>query len=352
VLVKKEKMANKRTTSFDVAKKAGVSRTTVSFVLNNVNGVNISESTRQRVLDAAKKLNYHPDAAGRKLVSGKSCTLGLVLRQSHEQVFADAFLPRVLLGIEQAVTTQGFEVLLKSLEPDDNNGYVRLINENQVDGIILSGPRQDDTEIIRLHKEGFPIMLMGQLPEGDIPFVDIDAVEGAACAVQHLIDLGHRRIALITNASLKYTSAQQRLSGYLKALQEAGIDPNDSYIKEGNYTPKSGFETMSELLQVLPRPSAVFIASDVVALGAILAIKSKELSIPEDIAMVGFDDIPLAEYYDPPLTTVRLPAYGLGWAAGERLVRLVNSESLDLESVLLEFELITRQSSAVNLKSK
>jgi len=341
-----------RSISQDVANMAGVSRTTVSFVLNNVNGVSISEATRQRVLEAAKKLNYHPDAAGRKLVSGKSCTIGLVLCQSHEQVFSDAFLPRVLLGVEHAVTTQGFQVLLKTLEPDNKMGYVSLINENQVDGIILSGPRQDDTEIIRLHKEGFPIMLMGQLPGSSIPFVDIDAVDGAACAVHHLIGLGYKRIALITNAPLEYTSAQQRLSGYLKALQEAGIDPNDSYIKEGNYTPKSGFETMSELLQVLPRPTAVFIASDVVALGAILAIKRKELSIPEDIAMVGFDDIPLAEYYNPPLTTVRLPAYGLGWAAGERLVRLVNSEGLDLESVLLESELITRQSSAGNSKSK
>jgi len=345
-------MTRKRSTSFNVADMAGVSRTTVSFVLNNVNGVSISESTRQRVLDAAKKLNYHPDAAGRKLVSGKSCTLGLVLRQSHEQVFADAFLPRVLLGVEQAVTTQGFQVLLKSLEPDDNTGYVRLINENQVDGIILSGPRQDDTEIIRLHKEGFPIMLMGQLPEGGIPFVDIDAVDGAACAVQHLIDLGHRRIALITNATLEYTSAQQRHSGYLKALQESGIDPNDSYLIEGNYTPASGYEAMNKLLKNSAPPTAIFVASDVVALGAILAIKRKGLSIPEDIAVVGFDDIPLAEYYDPPLTTVRLPAYGLGWAAGERLVRLVNSEGLDLEGVLLESELITRQSSVGNSFAK
>jgi len=338
-------MSSKRTTSFDVAKTAGVSRTTVSFVLNAVHGVSISEATRQRVLDAAKKLNYYPNAAGRKLVSGKAYTLGLVLRQSHEQVFADALIPQVLLGVEQAASMQGFQVLLKPLEPDDNTGYMRLINENHVDGIILSGPRQDDTEIIRLHRDGFPVMLMGQLPEGSIPFVDIDAVDGAARAIQHLIELGHRRIAMITNASLEYTSAQQRHSGYLKALQEAGIDPNDSYLREGNYTPASGYKAMSELLNISPRPSAVFVASDVVALGAMQAIKRKGLRIPEDVAVVGFDDIPLAEYYAPPLTTLRLPAYGLGWAAGERLVRLVNSEGLDLESVLLESELITRQSS-------
>ena len=342
-------MSSKRTTSFDVAKMAGVSRATVSFVLNNVHGVSISEATRQRVLDAAKKLNYYPDAAGRKLANGKSSTLGLVLRQSQEQVFADALLPQVLLGVEQAATTQGFQVLLKPLEPDDSTGYMRLINENQVDGIILSGPRQDDSEIIRLHRDGFPIMLMGQLPEGGIPFVDIDAVEGASCAIQHLIELGHRRIAMITNASLEYTSAQQRRSGYLNALQETGIDQDDSLIREGDYTPASGFEAMNELLNISPRSTAVFVASDVVALGAIHAIKRARVRIPEDIAVVGFDDIPLAEYYDPPLTTIRLPAYGLGWAAGERLVRLVNNEDLDLEGVLLESELIARQSSIGNL---
>jgi len=342
-------MSSKRTTSFDVAKMAGVSRATVSFVLNNVHGVSISEATRQRVLDAAKKLNYYPDAAGRKLANGKSSTLGLVLRQSQEQVFADALLPQVLLGVEQAATTQGFQVLLKPLEPDDSTGYMRLINENQVDGIILSGPRQDDSEIIHLHRDGFPIMLMGQLPEGGIPFVDIDAVEGASCAIQHLIELGHRRIAMITNASLEYTSAQQRRSGYLNALQETGIDQDDSLIREGDYTPASGFEAMNELLNISPRSTAVFVASDVVALGAIHAIKRARVRIPEDIAVVGFDDIPLAEYYDPPLTTIRLPAYGLGWAAGERLVRLVNNEDLDLEGVLLESELIARQSSIGNL---
>jgi LacI family transcriptional regulator, galactose operon repressor len=342
-------MSKKRATSFDVSKMSGVSRTTVSLVLNNVQGVSISEETRQRVREAAKILNYHPDAAGRKLVSGRSYNLGFLLRQSHAQIFADAFLPRVLLGVEQAVTAQGFQVLLKSLEPDDNTGYMRLINENHVDGIILSGPRQDDTEIIRLHREGFPIMLMGQLPEGGIPFVDIDAVAGAACAVQHLIGLGHRRIAMITNAALEYTSAQQRYSGFLKALQEAGIEPNVSHVREGNYTPASGYEAMNEILTDSSLPTAVFVASDVVALGAMQAIKRKGLRIPEDIALVGFDDIPLAEYYDPPLTTLRLPAYGLGWAAGERLVRLINAEGLDLEGVLLESELITRESSVGKL---
>ena len=336
----------KRATSMDVAKKAGVSRTTVSFVLNKVPGVSISEVTRKRVLRAAHNLNYHPNEAGLRLASGKSRTIGLILYQSPEQVFADALLPQVILGVEQAAIQQGFHVLLKAVEPRDTTGYTRLIRENHVDGILLSGPRRDDQEIIRLHREGVPIMLMGQLPGTDIPFTDIDATAGAMLAVNHLIELGHRRIAIITNAPMSYTSARQRRAGYLKALKPTNARAEKALIKEGAYTPASGFEAMTALLS-LPsrqRPTAVFVASDVVAIGAMLAVTRAGLGIPHDIALVGFDDIPLAEYFDPPLTTIRLPAYGLGWAAGERLIRLIRGESLDQPRLLMDSELIIRAS--------
>jgi DNA-binding LacI/PurR family transcriptional regulator len=335
----------RRANSFDVAKAAGVSRTTVSFVLNQVPGVSISEATRERVLEAARRLNYHPDASGRRLASGRSRTLGLVLRQSPEQVFADAFLVQVLLGVEQAAAQHGYHVLLKPLEPGDPGAYARLIRENHVDGIILSGPRHSDDAIHRLHDDGFPIVLIGQLPGIDIPFVDIDAVEGSATVVRHLLELGHRRIAMITNASLEYTSAQQRRAGYHQALREVGLTPGDALLREGDYTPASGYAAMSGLLESLEPPDAVFVASDVVAMGAVQAVKRAGLRIPADIAVAGFDDVPLAAYFDPPLTTVHLPAYGLGWAAGERLVRLVNGETLDETGVLLGSQLVVRASS-------
>ena len=336
----------KRTTSRDVAKLAHVSRTTVSFILNDVPGVSISAATRKRVLDAAKKLNYSPNVAGKKLVSGKSYTIGLVLCQSPEQIFTDAFLPQVILGVEQAAMQQGFHVLLKPVDPNDTGGYARLITENHVDGILLSGPRQDDAALMGLHQRGVPIMLMGQLPETDIPFVDVNAAAGAELAVSHLIECGHRRIGMITNAPLDYTSAQQRRAGYVSALKKAKLPVDRALIKAGNYTPASGFEAMKALLKVTPRLSAVFVASDVVAIGAILAIKEAGLRIPKDLAVVGFDDIPLAEFYDPPLTTIHLPAFGLGWAGGERLIRLIQGEGLNDASLLLESTLITRQSTS------
>jgi LacI family transcriptional regulator len=313
--------------------------------LNNVPGVSISAATRQRVLDAAKELNYSPNVAGKKLVSGKSYTIGLVLCQSPEQIFTDAFLPQVILGVEQAAMQQGFHVLLKPVDPNDTGGYARLITENHVDGILLSGPRQDDLALMQLHQQRVPIMLMGQLPETDIPFVDINATAGAELAVTHLIESGHQCIGMITNAPLDYTSAQQRRAGYVKALKKAKLSVNKALIKAGNYTPASGYEAMKALLQLTPRLTAVFVASDVVAMGAILAIKEAGLHIPQDVAVVGFDDIPLAEFYDPPLTTIHLPAFGLGWAGGERLIRLIQGEGLNDASLLLESTLIPRQSS-------
>jgi len=325
---------------------AGVSRTTVSFVLNRLEGVSISESTRERVWEAARKLNYHPNSAGRKLVSGKSNTLGLVLCQSPEQVFADAFLPRVILGVEQAALQEKFHVLLKPVDPSDSEGYARLIRENHVDGIILSGPRQDDAEITRLHDEGVPIILLGQLPGTSLCFVDVNAISGAEVAVSHLLDAGHERIGMITNAPLSYTSAQQRRAGYASALQRKNIRLDPSLIVEGNYTPASGYHAMKQLLSQSPGPTALFVASDVVAAGAILAAKRAGLRIPDDLAIVGFDDIPMAEYLDPPLTTVRLPAFGLGWAAGERLIHLIRGDGLDQNGLFLESQLVIRDSTS------
>jgi DNA-binding LacI/PurR family transcriptional regulator len=338
-------MKKKRATSFDVAQLAGVSRTTVSFVLNNVAGVNLSEATRKRVLEAARQLNYHPNASGRKLVSGKSYTIGLVLQQSPDQIFADALLIRVLLGVEQAAAQQGYHVLLKPMDKKHSSDYTNLVQENNVDGIILSGPREDDQDIIRLHKEGYPVVLMGQMPGTEIPYVDINAQDGAVTAVEHLIELGHTRIAMITNASLDYVSAQQRRAGYREALEKHSITYDENMVREGAYTPASGHKAMLDLLKQQPTPTAVFVASDVVAMGALQAIRTKGLAIPDDIAVVGFDDIPLAAYYTPALTTIHLPAFGLGWAVGERLVNIIQGETLESNGTFLESRLVVRESS-------
>jgi DNA-binding LacI/PurR family transcriptional regulator len=335
----------RRATARDVAELAGVSRTTVSFVLNEVSGMRISDETRQRVLDAAQQLRYHPDATARHMVTGRTDVIGFVLRQSSDQVFADQFLPQVLNGLSHAATAQGYHVLIEAIPPEDeSDAYVRLIRERHVDGIVLSGPRFDDEELLRFQAEGWPLVLMGQLPNTSLMFVDIDNIGGAATATQHLIALGHRRIATITNAKSTYTAAADRLAGYQQALKTAGIAYSDTLVEYGDFTHQSGQAAMTKLLQQTPRPTAVFVASDTVALGALQAIRASGLRVPDDIALVGFDDVPFAELVDPPLTTVRLPAYGLGWGAADLLIRAINRDDIQQPAILLESELIVRQS--------
>jgi LacI family transcriptional regulator len=336
----------KRATAREVAERAGVSRTTVSFVLNNVPGIRISEETRRVVLEAARALDYHPDATARRMVTGRTHVVGFVLRQSPDQAFADRFVPTVLDGFAQAAATQGYKVLFEPIPLNDSSGgYTRLLRERHVDGIVLSGPRSDDEELLGIHGQGAAVVLIGQLPETNIPFVDVDNQGGAARATEHLLGMGHRRIALITNAEPVYTAAADRLAGYRQALEAAGIQFDPALVRHGNFTPQSGAEAMSALLQAKPRPTAVFVASDTVALGALQALRRRGVRVPDDMALVGFDDVPMSAFIDPPLTTVRLPAFGLGFGAAEMLGRLIAGEDLLTPRLILDTELVVRESS-------
>jgi len=328
----------------DIAKRCGVSRTTVSFVLNEVPNVHISEETRRRVLETARQLDYHPDAVARKLASGRVRTIAVVLRQHPYQVSEDAFLPEVLRGVGQVARQYSYHILYEPLDPTDPITYGDLVREKHADGIILSGPRADDQELERAHRDGVPLVLLGQMPGMDIPFVDVDNVKAARTAVAHLLALGHRRIAMITHASLNYTASRDRLTGYRQALETAGLTYDERLVRYGDFTAASGARAMAELLSLSPLPTAVFVASDVVACGALQVIKERGLRVPDDLALVSFDDIPLARYLDPPLTTVRLPAYGLGWAAAEQLIRLLEGEEVTERQILLETELVVRES--------
>jgi DNA-binding LacI/PurR family transcriptional regulator len=339
---------SKRVTANDIAKLAGVSRTTVSFVLNGVTDMRISEDTRQRVLDAAKQLNYHPDANARRMVSGRTHVIGFVVRENPEQVFTDHFLTQLLNGLSHSTAANGYRMLFEAVPPAlKRDVYSGLIRERHVDGIVLSAPMFGDKELLRLHEEGTPIVLIGQLPETDIPFVDVDNVGGGMIATQHLIDLGHRHIGLITNSPVSYSSAAARLEGYHRALSQSGIDYDESNVRYGNMTPCSGNRAMQELLALVPRPTAVFVASDTVALGAIQAIRQQGLRIPEDISLIGFDDLALVEFIEPPLTTVHVPAYDIGRTAAELLIQITNNEADNLH-VILQSELVVRKSTQQN----
>jgi DNA-binding LacI/PurR family transcriptional regulator len=338
-------MARKRVTSHDVAKLAGVSRTTVSFVLNDVPHVQIPEETRQRVFDAAEHLGYRPDAAARSLATRQTHTLALVLYQSADRIVGDAFLASVVRGLSEVAQQRGFRLLLHPFEEiGKSEAYVSLVLENRIDGLIVSGPRSDDEQLPKLHAEGFPLVLLGQLNGADIHFVDVDNTAAAHRAVSHLIQLGHTGIGLITNAPLEYTASADRWQAYRQALTEAGLPYDESIVRYGNFDARSGYQAMEELLALPQPPTATFIASDEVATGALAALHEHGVAIPEEMAIVGFDDIPVARYLVPSLTTVHLPAYELGLRAADMLIRIIQGQEIAERGILLDTELIIRES--------
>ena len=333
----------KRPTSADVAAAAGVSRTTVSFVLNERAGVKIPDETRRRVLAAAAQLDYHPNSVARQLAGGASRALGLVLRQTPEQVANDGVLAETLRGLANAARAANHRVLVETLAPGEGH-YANLLRSGRTDGLIVSGPRYDDDELVELVRDGFPVVIQGSSPGLDVPSVDVDNEAGARLAVEHLLALGHRRIACITNAPLAYTAASERLTGYREALAAAGLPDDPALIAEGAFDASSGHRAIAEIL-ARTTPDAIFVASDVVAIGAIAGLRDAGLTVPGDVSVVGFDAIPLAAYLDPPLTTIRLPAYDLGLAAGRAILERIAGRPV-ADRTLLPTELIVRASTA------
>jgi LacI family transcriptional regulator len=341
---------SKKASISDVAKRAGVSRTTVSYVLNNVTTIRISEATRQRVLDAVQELDYHPNAIARSLARKQTLTLGLVLAAAPDRMSADAFLPPVIYGVSSVTAPAGFRLLVEVVDDVNRPGsFINLIREVHIDGVILGGLRANEEQLQLLSDEGFPVVLWGRIPESPLPFVDVDNVNAAQMAVEHLIALGHRRIACITNAPLRYPESAGRLRGYQAALGANNLPYDDSLVISGDYQERSGYEAMRTLLALDAPPTAVFVASDVVALGALSAARAAGIRVPDDLAVVGFDDIQLAQYLVPSLTTVRVPAREIGATSAQMLLNIIQN-GYRPASVYLETELIVRESSGAAIQ--
>jgi DNA-binding LacI/PurR family transcriptional regulator len=213
-----------------------------------------------------------------------------------------------------------------------------------VDGLIISGHRTDDLQLQELEAEGFPAVLLGRLSESGLCQVDVDHRSAARTAVDYLLYRGHRHVAFIGQGPPIYAATQERLAGYIDALDAAGLTPRESAIHFADFSRASGYKAMRGLLEATPRPSAVFVGSDQVAFGALGAARDAGLRIPEDIAIVGFDDVPMAADVTPPLTTVHLPAQALGQTAAELLMQLVTGEEVAQRTVLLDTHLVARQS--------
>ncbi|MBI5959092.1 MAG: LacI family DNA-binding transcriptional regulator [Chloroflexi bacterium] len=333
-------MSPKHVTMDQIAREAGVSRTTVSFVLNNTPNKNIPEATRQRVLEAAQRLGYYESfPVDQKLIA-------FVMHQTSEQIAQDALLGEVLRGLSGAIEPHGYHVGLFSMPLDSPTHYLDLVMTRRPQGIVLSGPIIKDSEELRvLQERGIPTVIQGQVENPEIYCVDVDNVHGAYIAVRHLLELDHRRIAMITNSPSLYTASEERLRGYRRALAEYGVEEDERLVRYGAFTSASGYAAMQEILSAAGEPpSAVFAASDVVALGAIQAIRQAGLQIPDDISLVGFDDIPLAPFLSPPLTTVRIFAADLGRHAGQVLMGLILGQGNQPRRIFLDSLLKIRES--------
>ena len=312
----------KRPTSQQVAKRAGVSRTTVSFVLNDV-PMNISKATKEKVFQAAQELGYVPDAAARMLVSGQSRAIGLVICNA-QHLLVDAFIPQVLYGINEAIRNYGFRVIVETVdslaEPSVQRG---LVASRQIDGIAILNPRREDSNLIHELSEQLPLVDVGKmgLAEGQVSREDSPDIQGARQALEHLIHLGHTNIAHISFAPKNFSASNRRLETYWSQLERYGLRPRAEYVRYGNYSAQSGFEQAQALFALNDRPTAIFAGNDTIAFGILSAAYRAGLGVPEDLAVVGFDDIPLASSAAPPLTTIKIDAVGMGYASGITLLQ-------------------------------
>ena len=311
-------MKQRRVSAEDVARAAGVSRTTVSFVLNNTPGKNITEATRQRVLSEASRLGYTPNEDARRLAMVRHNTIGLYICHS-QYVYTDAFIVRTVEGMAQTINRNRARLLIHPLTLNEES-YLSLARHDDVDGIVLINAHENDPALAELVEARFPVVAMDRLPDVLIDQVYVDNTAAARELVAYLIDLGHRRIAMITHASLVYAASQARHRGYQDSLEAAGLGGSETLVRYGDFSERSGYTAMMELLDVQPRPTAVFAGNDVIAYGALSAARDAGLMVPDDISIVGFDDDHLSRYLNPPLTTIALPAAGMGSAAASLII--------------------------------
>ena len=336
------------TTIHEVAKQSGVSVATVSRVFNGYGDV--SAATRERVLAAARKLEYSPSAAARTLVTQTSQLIGVVLFTGFEHPdIGHPFFQEVLVGLKRGIGARGYDVLLFATEqPGSSDGgqhsYVRRARHHRVDGVVLMGVDRDDPEVEKLRHSRIPLIAVDLEIVGEhASYVTSDNVGGARLAVRHLHALGHRRIATIAGPQDTKPGAD-RLLGFRAELRALGLDARPPYEQLGDFYAESGERAMNALLGLAEPPTAVFVAADMMAIGAMRAVEAAGLRVSDDVAVVGFDDIEIASLVNPALTSIRQDKIGLGLAAARALVEQIEAPAATPPVLTLPVELVVRAS--------
>jgi DNA-binding LacI/PurR family transcriptional regulator len=302
----------------DLARLARVSHSTVSRALRGSPLVN--PKTAELIRKVAQEAGYTPSAAARSLVTRRTQSIGVVVTD-----IADQFAACVVHGIEELATDCGFSVFLANSGADAEREMmvVRAFRERRVDGIVVTSSRVGALHVPELSKMEVPVVLLNnQHPSEFAHSVMIDNVGGSRALTRHLIDLGHRRIAYIGDR-LGHQSDAERFAGFREAMVAAGLEIEDRYVEYGDGRSEGAGEPMRRLLDLAPLPTAVFCYNDMTALGALREIRARGLRVPDDISVTGFDDLPIIQYLDPPLTTVHQPMYEMGRMAMELLMELM-----------------------------
>jgi LacI family transcriptional regulator len=332
----------------DIAQATGKSITTVSRALNDYDDV--SAETKSLVMRVAKELGYTPNTWAQRLQKQHTETIGLIIPTFGPR-FSDPFFSELLAGIGNRAAQLGYDMLVSTRSPgeEERAAYQAAIDGRRVDGFVLVRTRRQDERISVLQESDFPFVAFGRAEEKlNFPFVDEDGTYGMKLVVEHLVSLGHKRIACLAPPP-ELMFAHYRLQGFREGLAEAGLQANDSLILIGNLTQRGGYEQAGKLLDLPTPPTAIAACNDLMAFGAMSAAQERGLVVGKDIAITGFDDIPMSEYAHPSLTTLHQPLYQIGGMVCEMLIQLIRGEPLDEKYILLKPELMVRQSSGLSI---
>lgn len=321
-----------------IAELAGVSRSTVSRVVNN--HPNVRDDVRSRVQRIIQETGYMPNIAARALRSKQSNIIGLVIPESAHTLFTDPYFPHLTQGVAQACNKHD-KTLALFIEADTKILYPKIANTGRLDGVLLQAGKINNPLIEMLCEAKMPFLVLGRPSISQVSYIDVDNVAGAYMAVTHLIRLGYQRIATITGA-LDTTAGLDRVQGYKKAIQERGLAFDKDLVVEADFTETGGYYAAQKLIH--KRPDGIFIASDIMARGAIKALNDAGLLVPGDIAVVGYDDLPPARSTSPLLTTVRQPVDAFGAKAVDILLDIIEFGTNPPRQIKLDVELVIRES--------
>ena len=325
----------------DIARLSGSSRSTVSRVING--DPNVRDATREKIMEVIREVNFQPNLAARGLAVGRVSVVGLVIPMGVSAIFTDPFFPLLIQGVSAGCTAKDYSVMLWVAEPDYERRMISKIMYNGlVDGVIVSSMLLDDPIVMALEESELPFVLIGRHPSNEqVSYVDLDNQKSASDAVSYLLNMGRQRVASISGPK-NMIVGQDRLQGYKNALTQHEVPLNERLMVEGDFTEEGGYRAMQSLLSA--RPDAVFIASDSMALGAMRAIQEKGLRIPQDVAVIGFDDIAPSSRSTPTLSTVRQPIQEMGAKAAEVIIEMILNPEMGPQKIILETGLVLRES--------